>query len=348
MGALTGKDYASAFDFVARLHGVHDDLPQWLVREVTKLVGADHVTWNDVALTVPWSQVVQWPDLPDLERRTEVFSHHMLEHPCLRHWMRTGDLGPVKLSDFVSRRELHGLGLYGALYREIGYEDQFNMFLQAPAPTGQAMGLARSRRSFTERDRAMLALLRPQVAQAQANLQALQRAQRALDQHEHLHASLGVCMIELDAACRIERCPSHGRAWLRTYFGEPMRGDRLPDVLLAWLRTSKDGGASLVRRHADRRLTVRTFSGIDGSARLLLEERTSWSGVEHLRERGLTTRELEVLLEVEHGRTNEEIAAALFISPATVKKHLQNAFARLGVSTRTAAVAMLREPRSGP
>lgn len=38
-------------------------------------------------------------------------------------------------------------------------------------------------------------------------------------------------------------------------------------------------------------------------------------------------------------KTNAEVAEALWLSPATVRKHLENAFAKLGVRTRTAAVA---------
>jgi DNA-binding CsgD family transcriptional regulator len=58
-------------------------------------------------------------------------------------------------------------------------------------------------------------------------------------------------------------------------------------------------------------------------------------------QRGLTGRELEVLALVMHGNTNREIAELLRVSPATVRKHLENVFAKLGVHTRTAAVARL-------
>ena len=54
---------------------------------------------------------------------------------------------------------------------------------------------------------------------------------------------------------------------------------------------------------------------------------------------GLTPREIEVLRLVASGRTNRQIAAALVISEHTVARHLQNVFAKLGVSSRTAASA---------
>ncbi len=54
---------------------------------------------------------------------------------------------------------------------------------------------------------------------------------------------------------------------------------------------------------------------------------------------GLTPREREVLLLVAHGKTNREIACLLWLSPATVRTHLEHVFDKCGVSTRAAAVA---------
>ena len=57
----------------------------------------------------------------------------------------------------------------------------------------------------------------------------------------------------------------------------------------------------------------------------------------------LTAREREVIDLIAAGRTNEEVARLLWISPGTVRKHLENAYKKLGVRTRTGAVAALRE-----
>ncbi|WP_299451263.1 response regulator transcription factor [uncultured Serinicoccus sp.] len=57
----------------------------------------------------------------------------------------------------------------------------------------------------------------------------------------------------------------------------------------------------------------------------------------------LSARETEVLRLVADGATNNDIAARLHISDATVKSHLVHIYTKLGVSSRTAAVASARD-----
>jgi LuxR family maltose regulon positive regulatory protein len=57
----------------------------------------------------------------------------------------------------------------------------------------------------------------------------------------------------------------------------------------------------------------------------------------------LSAREIEVLKLVEAGLSNQEIGAKLFISVATVKRHISNLYAKLDVKTRTQAVSFGKE-----
>jgi DNA-binding CsgD family transcriptional regulator len=59
--------------------------------------------------------------------------------------------------------------------------------------------------------------------------------------------------------------------------------------------------------------------------------------------RPLTGREHEIVMLVAEGLTNAQIAERLWISPGTVRRHLENVFAKLDVHTRTAAVARIRD-----
>jgi ATP/maltotriose-dependent transcriptional regulator MalT len=57
----------------------------------------------------------------------------------------------------------------------------------------------------------------------------------------------------------------------------------------------------------------------------------------------LTVRELEVLRLVATGKTNKEIARALFVSERTVDRHVSNIFAKVHVQSRAAATAFAYE-----
>ncbi|MGX1372031.1 DNA-binding CsgD family transcriptional regulator [Streptomyces canus] len=62
----------------------------------------------------------------------------------------------------------------------------------------------------------------------------------------------------------------------------------------------------------------------------------------------LSAREHEILAQLARGLGNREIARALFISEATVKTHLGRIYTKLGVETRSGAVAVAKERRLLP
>ena len=52
---------------------------------------------------------------------------------------------------------------------------------------------------------------------------------------------------------------------------------------------------------------------------------------------GLSGREVEVLRLAAKGLTRKQMADALFVSPSTVRSHLEHIYAKIGVSSRAAA-----------
>ena len=72
---------------------------------------------------------------------------------------------------------------------------------------------------------------------------------------------------------------------------------------------------------------------------ILLKHRESRDGVDDDPAGALSEREREVLLHLAKGKTNQQIADELFISESTVKKHVNNIYFKLDVSTRAEAVA---------
>ena len=128
-----------------------------------------------------------------------------------------------------------------------------------------------------------------------------------------------------------------------------------PEPVLQWLRRHLPEAQKMVeppRLHINagpRRLTFRLHrqigdedeAGEAGDWLIVMEESSDGSGIEALAEAfGLTAREAEVLYWVAQGKINRDIGDILGASPATVKKHLERVYAKLGVETRTAATAM--------
>ena len=77
--------------------------------------------------------------------------------------LRSAETRALKISDFVSLRELHRLDYYDCVLRPFGIDHQMRLFLSAPAGTSRFVSFNRRRgeRDFGERDRALLELLRP-------------------------------------------------------------------------------------------------------------------------------------------------------------------------------------------
>ncbi|TWE19905.1 response regulator transcription factor [Kitasatospora atroaurantiaca] len=101
--------------------------------------------------------------------------------------------------------------------------------------------------------------------------------------------------------------------------------------------TKDAGGEEIARAIADVR------SGAAGLSpqvqRRLLERLSATPARPQQLPDGLTAREAEVLALIADGLSNAEIAEQLFVSPATVKTHINNLFAKTAVRDRAQAVA---------
>jgi DNA-binding NarL/FixJ family response regulator len=61
---------------------------------------------------------------------------------------------------------------------------------------------------------------------------------------------------------------------------------------------------------------------------------------DELRAAGVTARELDVLRLIAEGHTNRDVAAALYLSPRTVEKHVERLLMKTGAANRTALATL--------
>ncbi|MBI3030563.1 MAG: LuxR family transcriptional regulator [Candidatus Rokubacteria bacterium] len=209
-----------------------------------------------------------------------------------------------------------------------------------------------SRRGLTERDRLYLNLLRPHLVQAYRNAEAVAQMQRELMLVRKGIEDLGRGVILLGRKGLVRLMTVRARQWLAEHFGsQSWQVERLPEALRQWVRHQEtllgrqgDGPPSrepLVVERQGKRLVVRLLAA-GGQSLLLLEEQPTALQPASLERFRLTQREGEVLVWVAEGKTNEEVATILGLSPLTVKKHLERIYQKLGVETRTAAARALQ------
>jgi DNA-binding CsgD family transcriptional regulator len=132
------------------------------------------------------------------------------------------------------------------------------------------------------------------------------------------------------------------------------RPGHLPREALDWLHRHLEGAARAVEapdlrlQDGQRRLVVRlhrqtgdTDAAQGGEWLVVMREESDAAAIEAIAlGLRLTAREAEVLYWVSKGKINRDIADIIGASPATVKKHLERVYEKLGVETRTAASAM--------
>lgn len=307
---------------------------------VQALIGARQTTWNRIG--PDGAVVVATPKEQEHELHQAALSDLLAEHPLLRHRLATDDLGAHMISDFVSRREYHRSALYQRLYRELRYEDLMAAFLPGGAgPAGEiVLAIGREKANFSERDRVLCDLVRPHIAAAYRHAAALSRYYRRLEWRALKDGGPMQAVVRLDGRGRILEAPARASRWIREYYGLARGAGHLPDELEIWLRAGNGAPATIEARRDESRLTIRFDCDTrTHEIKLLLEKRRT-----DVNESGaLTARERRILQSVEQGLRNQDIAAALGITVATVKKHLEHVFEKLGVTNRTAAVRRWRQ-----
>jgi DNA-binding CsgD family transcriptional regulator len=151
-----------------------------------------------------------------------------------------------------------------------------------------------------------------------------------------VHARGAVELADGHARVALVALRQASQAWQE--LGAPYEAARARVLVGLACRALGDDDACALDLEAARALFAQLGAGPDLVRVDLLASRAALSDAH-----GLTDRELEVLRLVAAGKSNREIASALVISEHTVARHVQNIFAKLRVSSRTAVSAFAFE-----
>jgi DNA-binding CsgD family transcriptional regulator len=284
--------------------------PPHVLESLRALIGSDVASYTE--LDRPADRVIDSYAVPDDggEPRhhgpdeAAIFWQLKPEHPWCAYADRTLDFSPRLLSEFVTPRELRNRQFYTDWLRPLGVEHQICVGLPAP----------------------------------------LTHTKVFLFDNGSKTGDFGGRELTIVALLRPHL--------VRRY--EELQTRRLADAALAALETTDEalvlldeaGHPAFPTARARRLLAGHGFDVADVPLVAPLVARPIRRGVlllEEARPLGLTPREREILALVAEGHTNAQIARTLWISPATVGKHLENSYAKLGVASRTAAVRRIAE-----
>ena len=279
--------------------------PQDLLESLRDLVGSDWLSYSE--LDRPGRRVLAHQGVPEEDGDTDddgVYWRLRHEHPICSYQDRTGDFSPHKLSDFVTMRQLKRLQIYTEFIHVAGTSHELAVGLPSPL-THTKVFLFDNRAERGDFGERERTILALLLPHLIRRYEDVCARRRAAAALAALETS-DEALVLLNARGEAEFATTRARRLLANH---GLDVGHVPNI-------------SPLRAHSIHRDV------------LLLEDR---------RPLGLTARERETLALVAQGNTNAQVAAALWISPATVAKHLENVYSKLGVGTRTAAVRLIRE-----
>jgi DNA-binding CsgD family transcriptional regulator len=332
---LADADVGAAHGFARALVEARTvaELQRRALAEVAELVPADLLTWDCIELATGSVRHEAVPAAAESPGGFEAIVGDAAGHPLLSaHAARRRPA--VRLSDLVERRRLLHSELYGDFLHRSGVEYGIAIGVRTGLGRAVVAGLGRTEREFSERDRDVLDLVRPDLEETLRAAEARERLVRALA----ASPPPGTAVVLLDRYGEVEHSNLDAERWLAEHFGATEHPGWLPGPVAGWLALPPR--PPLVSVRDGRRLTVRLLPG-DPHA-LLLEEEVASFRADALDRLGLTPRESEVLRAATAIKDEAEIAWELFLSVHAVQDRLGRLEGKLGVSTAADAVARAR------
>jgi DNA-binding CsgD family transcriptional regulator len=331
---LPASDLEAVLAFVAAAHAIDGPEPfaTELLGRMAELVPCESVLFNerdlirrDLLSESNWC--VDGPE--DHSWRLEEDEWSLIgQHPLNIHRRRTGDFGVRHVSDLYSRQRRVRGEIYPGYFGRFGIVDFTGLSLTRSKTHTLNLGFESKGRDFTARDRLVLELLRPHLSLAHRHARVRRLVTAALVALENGAEERAPAVLLLGRGS-VDFASRSARRLLERYFGQ--RDSRLSGELDGWLGDASAREKPYTKVRAGRRLVVEADRG-NRSVLLLREEPNTVP---------LTSREWDVMRCVAAGMSNAETARLLWVTSATVRKHLENIYGKLGVRSRTAALAKL-------
>jgi DNA-binding CsgD family transcriptional regulator len=345
MLTMEGRTSEAATAVIAQVLGVEfDRFPSAFLSALTEFVPVHHAGYYEVDPRVPSVEIMMHPrTFETVPSALEAGIRRYGEHPVAAEHARRGDGSALRISDVVSQEDYRSTAYYREVSAPVEAEYEMAFLLPGPAPISVVVVLSRSDRDFTDEERDLCNMLREPLASAHALAVRAGLLLQAL--RTHLQADPVTVLVGCEGAALVP-LSSAGKRVVSRLLGP---SDRPVPEVADWLLHAREGDLALDDQIPDRHhmiltdtfgtLEIRHIPGAGEGPDLLAVRDLDRDIKALLRGAGLRPREAEVLEMIMDGRTNHDIATAMGIAAATVKKHLERIYSTLEVSSRTAAAA---------
>jgi len=290
----------------------------------------------------PWSDT----DL-QISRHFESFLANRFSHPLFKEFVISGLRDPVRISDCAEDADFHATGMFNEFFRPLGISKQMAVALPSDSIGIPVLAIARSKSDYDRQEkdalRELIPLIRQQII-AERTCGHLELLMKQL-----IGFTAAVALIDFHAYI-VHSTPQVPDLLDRYFPGDLRTTDRLPQQLVLLLRTRPRGSCSKYTFRSEESqssLIVTVGDSESGDQQILLFDQVQ-SPHTKLKDRfDLSPRLVDVLLLIEQGCSNKEIAERLHLSPNTIRTMVEKLLQRMNVSNRTQLASLARKSLDG-
>ena len=281
---------------------------------------------------------------PEISKNFESFLANRFSHPLFKEFVVSGLRSPVRISDCVDDRGFHATGMFNEFFRPLGISRQMAVALPADSIGNPVLAIARSRIDYTPAEKRALQLLIPKIRRLIAAEQTWGHYDLLISQL--LGAEAAVALVTFHEYV-VHSAPQVFDLLDRYFKGSSRRRSQLPPQLVLLLRSRSNGACSKYTfaspDQSQSSLIVTVCDSRNGDQQLLAFREVESPHAKLAKRLDLSPRLADVLLLIEEGCSNKQIAERLRISPNTIRTLVEKLLHRMKVSNRTQAASAARK-----
>src|SRR3712207_887328 len=181
MTALSEREAIAVLDLVGEAHDA-EDLDAFraaVLPGLARVVPSDYASYNEIDGSGTAIATVTVPQLPS--ESVAAWERFAMQNPLLARHTTTRDGRAYRFSDVTTPAQLRRLDIYRHLYRPLGIEHQMAFTLPSGPELVIGIALNRTAADFSDHERRLVDLARPNLIQAYRNAELRERTAKVLD-----------------------------------------------------------------------------------------------------------------------------------------------------------------------